>query len=119
MRLAESFRHRGPALVVLRFRGKSKPSGFHQPDISRGIVVGGAVTLTACFPGDLSDPQGVASIQWTSLDATIASVAPVTGATTVVRGISFGVTRVRALVKGSPLEVEIRVCTTDVGPCPP
>jgi hypothetical protein len=83
-----------------------------------GVKVGSTTTLTACFTGDREDLAAVAAIQWTSLSPEIATVAPLTGRQTEARGVSFGVARVRALVKGSPLETQVRVCLAD-GTCPP
>lgn len=98
--------------------GNPDPTAEINPLASNSVSVGQTVTLTACFRGDLKDPAGVAAIQWMSLDPAIATVSPSMGQLTNVRGISFGVTRVRAVIKGSPFEVEIRVCQ-NAQVCPP
>ena len=83
-----------------------------------GVAVGrGTITLTACFPGDREDLAAVAAVQWTSLTPERASVSPITGRQTELTGLSFGIARVRAIIKGVSIETEVRVCTND-GVCP-
>ena len=82
------------------------------------VAIGrGTITLTACFPGDREDLAAVAAVQWTSLTPERATVSPPTGRQTEVRGVSFGIARIRAVIKGAPVETEIRVCTNE-GTCP-
>ena len=84
-----------------------------------GVAVGrGTITLTACFPGDREDLAAVAAVQWTSLTPERASVSPMTGRQTELTGLSFGIAKVRAIIKGVSVEREIGVCTNE-GVCPP
>ena len=79
--------------------------------------VGGSFDYVACFGGDLKDPQGVAAIQWSSRDPSIATVSPTTGGRTTVRGLSVGRTVVQALIKGTTVEGPVIVCQSSSS-CP-
>ena len=95
------------------------PSPSISPSFGAAIYgVGTTYDFVACFAGDSRDPQGVAAIQWSSRDSSIASVSPVTGPRTTVRGVSVGRTLLRALIKGTTVEVPIVVCQS-ASSCPP
>jgi hypothetical protein len=81
------------------------------------ISVGRSEKLSACFYRDLERPAERQAITWSSLDASIASVAPSTGPETTVTGLRFGKTRIRALITGVQAEAFAVVC--EAGACPP
>jgi Big-like domain-containing protein len=81
------------------------------------VSVGGSEKRSACFYRDLRRPSDRQAITWSSLDPSVASVSPSTGPETTVAGVSFGKTKIRALITGMSVEVFAVVC--EAGRCPP
>ncbi len=73
------------------------------------LFVGDSDELTACFFRDEERPAEAQAITWTSENPAVATVSPTTGPRTFVRGVAFGVTRVRAMVAGFPAEATVVV----------
>jgi hypothetical protein len=77
---------------------------------------GGGNPLRACFYRDKEREAEAQAIAWTSLDPSIATVSPATGPETLVRGVRFGMTTVRAVITGVPVDATVVVC--EGGRCP-
>jgi hypothetical protein len=73
------------------------------------LFVGDSDVLTACFFRDEERPAEAQAITWTSENTAVATVSPATGPRTSVRGVAFGVTRVRAIIAGFPAEATVVV----------
>lgn len=105
--------------------GSANLAGGVAVDPRLAVINEGGVTLSvgrsekraACFYRDLQHPSERQAITWSSLDPSIASVSPSMGPETTVTGVSFGKTKIRALITGVPVEVFAVVC--EDGRCPP
>lgn len=82
------------------------------------LAIGGAARLTVCFYRDKERTAEAQAITWTSLDPAIATVSPTTGPTTLVTGVGFGRTAVRAVITGIPVDARITVCQPGLLVCP-
>ncbi len=73
------------------------------------LFVGDSDVPTACLFRDEERPAEALVITWTSENPAVATVSPATGPRTVVRGLTLGVTRVRAMVARFPAEATVVV----------